>query len=797
MKKRIVSMILAICMLVVMIPAAFAAQVSTPTGLEWCKTSGTIESIDSEHPDQVSTTYISPWDMIWNRVPDGSNEYDIKLYKDGSLVDKSTWTFSATDISNQLSIDLFRTLPRESGTYTFTIQALGNGQDLTDSEIATSEPMQYNAPSAQLGLATNLRWDGSTARWDAVPSADAYEINWYYSETANGSFEPAGSTWGFANNYIKLEDWVVIENGEGYYSFEIRALTDDVNTFLPGELSARSSVYSTADETADISTSLDTILNGLNDSSSEDDIQNAISQVKDLDGEALRIAMESDKNNENVNQQIKDLESKSKIKFETSVSQGIALDAEKVSMTGAILNADAGAQKVTFNISKPATGIVVPGAYANAVQFDFKLDGASVESSGEFAVPIKITMPIPDNIVPDKLRILHYNADNTVNEIILPSIHQDAAGNWYASFVVTHFSIFVFANTTTAAAIGENYYDTLQSAINSAKSGDTISLYRDHDDTEVRVAGKSLDISCGVYTLRPDVVTVAADCTKTVTGTNGTDQVIHIVYSPSSSGSSSSSSNRPNASVNGTGGTVSASINGTVTITPDKGYQIAGVTVNGKAVAIPANGKLTGLHQGDKVVVTFEKITDTGSSTHTPFTDVADAAWYADAVRYVYEKGMMNGTGSNTFSPNETTTRGMIVTMLHRLEKEPSAASADFSDVSANAYYADAVSWAAANGIVNGVSGSMFAPDAAITREQMAAILYRYAQFKGYNVTASNSLTNYADASQISAYAVNAMRWANAEGLITGDTATTIKPASSATRAEVATILMRFCEKFS
>ena len=265
---------------------------------------------------------------------------------------------------------------------------------------------------------------------------------------------------------------------------------------------------------------------------------------------------------------------------------------------------------------------------------------------------------------------------------------------------------------------------------------------------------------------------------------DGTDQG----GSGSSGGGSSSSSNKPSVSVSGAGGKVTASSNGTVTITPDEGYEIAKITVNGKEVAIPADGKLTGLTKNDKVVVTFAKITD-GSSTL--FADVADDAWYADAVRYVYEKGMMNGTSSTTFSPNETTTRAMIVTMLHRLENEPTASAAGFTDVASNTYYANAVAWAAANGVVTGVSETSFAPNDAITREQLAAILYRYAELKGYNVSASGSLSGYTDASQISSYATTAMQWANSTGLITGKTSTTLSPKGNATRAEVATILIQ------
>ena len=161
------------------------------------------------------------------------------------------------------------------------------------------------------------------------------------------------------------------------------------------------------------------------------------------------------------------------------------------------------------------------------------------------------------------------------------------------------------------------------------------------------------------------------------------------------------------------------------------------------------------------------------------------------------DNGMMNGVTDTTFAPGSTTTRGMIVTILYRLEGEPDTAASSFTDVAANMYYADAVAWAQTNSIVTGITETTFAPDQAITREQMAAILYRYVQFKGWDVTAGSGLSAYADASRISAYAVEAMRWANAEGLITGVTDTALEPQDSATRAQVATILMRFCENIA
>ena len=177
-----------------------------------------------------------------------------------------------------------------------------------------------------------------------------------------------------------------------------------------------------------------------------------------------------------------------------------------------------------------------------------------------------------------------------------------------------------------------------------------------------------------------------------------------------------------------------------------------------------------------------------------PFTDVHTGDWFYDAVEYAYENGMMDGIANNLFSPNGTTTRAMIVTILHRLENQPASGTSIFTDVPAGQWYTNAVAWAAANGIVDGYGDGRFGPNDTITREQMAAILYRYAQFKGYDVSNTGNLSGYTDAAQVSEWARTAMGWANAQGLITGNTATTLNPTGSATRAEVATILMRFVE---
>ena len=178
-----------------------------------------------------------------------------------------------------------------------------------------------------------------------------------------------------------------------------------------------------------------------------------------------------------------------------------------------------------------------------------------------------------------------------------------------------------------------------------------------------------------------------------------------------------------------------------------------------------------------------------------PFGDVKTADWFYNDVKYVYEKGMMAGTAADVFAPNATTTHAMIVTILYRLEGSPAVTGTSaFVDVPAGQWYTDAVNWAAANQIVKGTSATTFAPNDSITREQMAAILYRYAQYKGYDVTKKADLSGYSDNGQVSAYAKDALAWANAAKLINGVTNTTLAPQGNATRAQVSAILHRFCD---
>ena len=193
------------------------------------------------------------------------------------------------------------------------------------------------------------------------------------------------------------------------------------------------------------------------------------------------------------------------------------------------------------------------------------------------------------------------------------------------------------------------------------------------------------------------------------------------------------------------------------------------------------NGGQTDIGEGD---------TPLGSA---PFTDVADDAWYKEAVDYVYANGLMSGTSATTFAPSTQLSRAMMVQILYNLEEQPVVTeSAAFTDVAAGAWYAGAVNWAAGEGIVSGYGNDRFGPDDLITREQMANMLYYYAQYKGYDVSASGELSSFTDGASTSGWAAEAVQWAVGSGLLSGKGGGVLDPRGTATRAEAASIFMRF-----
>ena len=413
---------------------------------------------------------------------------------------------------------------------------------------------------------------------------------------------------------------------------------------------------------------------------------------------------------------------------------------------------------------------------------------------------VKVTLP--DAFKGKKVYINHNNGANLY-------VATANATTGEITFTTNGFSPFTFtlSNPDVVAEVNGNAYKSLQNAIDAAQTGATIVLQKNCTE-KVTVAGKSLTINRNGKTFNEANVTVGSNCTKEVKN----DTIVVTYTKPSSGGSSGGSSSGKttykvttsavnNGGVNASPSNAEKGATITITLSPDKGYKLDKLTVtdgSGKTVSTVKKSDtvytFTMPASAVKVGVSYVKATETPSKTK--FNDVSANDWFASAVDYVTGKGMMNGTADNTFSPKANTTRGMVVTVLYRLENQPSTSAASFTDVASGAYYANAVAWANANGIVSGYGSGKFGPNDKVTREQLAAILYRYAQYKKYDVSVGEdtNILSYDDAQSISSYAIPAIQWACGAGVVTGKSGSKLDPKGNATRAEVAAMLMRFCE---
>lgn len=428
--------------------------------------------------------------------------------------------------------------------------------------------------------------------------------------------------------------------------------------------------------------------------------------------------------------------------------------------------------------------------------------------------PTEVTMELPAGFaVADgaKLSIQHTKSNGKV-EYYTGTVTEQS-GKHLLTFTTNGFSPFVIS--VPAAAIESKVYPTLQAAVDSAKNGDIIDLYKDvAADTKVTVA-KPINFKVATNSKKFDAaknIVAGSNTTVKVTGESSPYTYEFTYTKPSSGGSSGGSSSGKttykvttsavnNGGVNASPSSAEKGAAITITLSPDKGYKLDKLTVtdgSGKTVSTVKKSDtvytFTMPASAVKVGVSYVKATETPSETK--FNDVSANDWFASAVDYVTGKGMMNGTADNTFSPKANTTRGMVVTVLYRLENQPSTSAASFTDVASGAYYANAVAWANANGIVSGYGSGKFGPNDKVTREQLAAILYRYAQYKKYDVSVGEdtNILSYDDAQSISTYAIPAIQWACGAGVVTGKSGSKLDPKGNATRAEVAAMLMRFCE---
>lgn len=401
---------------------------------------------------------------------------------------------------------------------------------------------------------------------------------------------------------------------------------------------------------------------------------------------------------------------------------------------------------------------------------------------------------------------------------------------------------YVDSNDDANAHIARNgqytYYETVQDALNAAQPGDSVVALNSAPDSTLCTVTLNYGYNSNRATIQVasgTEISLPAPGTRTgytfngwyngssYVGREGTEVTItsDMIFTASwtpiqsdrpssgSSGSSSSDSGDYLISVDRvSGGRVTvqpgrADKGDTVTITvyPNDGYELDELVVTdsrGNEIDLDARSatRFTFTMPSGKVTVEASFVRE-GGQTQTPqttFADVPASAWYYNAVEYVYENGLMSGVSGGWFAPNDTLTRAMLVQTLYAMEGRPAAASAGFADVASGDWYASAVNWAAANGVVSGVSETGFGPNNALTREQLALILYRFAQYKGYDVAGTSDLAAYADGSSVSSWAAEAMGWAVDAGLISGVGGNQIAPTGTASRAQVAQILMNFCE---
>lgn len=461
---------------------------------------------------------------------------------------------------------------------------------------------------------------------------------------------------------------------------------------------------------------------------------------------------------------------------------------------------------VTYNIVPQIQKIV---STATSVQ-DIRFNGDNKNAIRmncqvpEVTTPITLSLPLPTGFATENLKVKHEKNGKLVG---YHDTTYNTADNTITFTNDKGFSTFTVLSDARSTTI--QFTDKDNHNISSAKSYGPSNVNDALPTTAAESGyvfnGWKFEGIDGVYTtLTDELLTKLAAKSGTVSATPD--------FSKRSSGSSGGSSSGKttykvttsavnNGGVNASPSSAEKGAAITITLSPDKGYKLDKLTVtdgSGKTVSTVKKSDtvytFTMPASAVKVGVSYVKATETPSETK--FNDVSANDWFASAVDYVTGKGMMNGTADNTFSPKANTTRGMVVTVLYRLENQPSTSAASFTDVASGAYYANAVAWANANGIVSGYGSGKFGPNDKVTREQLAAILYRYAQYKKYDVSVGEdtNILSYDDAQSISSYAIPAIQWACGAGVVTGKSGSKLDPKGNATRAEVAAMLMRFCE---
>lgn len=417
----------------------------------------------------------------------------------------------------------------------------------------------------------------------------------------------------------------------------------------------------------------------------------------------------------------------------------------------------------------------------------------------------EVVVPLPTDFVSgtNPIYVLHDGKHYHKADVAEVTSAEPEETTYTATFTTEGFSPFVFSTSAApVASIGDMFYDTLQAAVDAVEDGEVIDLLADVEDPVSVNKVVTFQIKPGVYKC-----TVNAgdgyDLTGPVDNEDGTFTYTVTEKEATSSGVGGGGSSTTTSTV-----TVGTMTNGTVTVNPTSAAKGDKVTLT----VAPAEGyELSTLTVKDASgnTVSTTKVSDTEYSfvmpegnvtvsatfvekNATPFTDVKTGDWFYNAVKYVYENDLMAGTSTTTFEPNAKLNRAQAVQILYNLEGQPTVTgTADFTDVSGH-WALNAITWAAENGVVAGVGDNKFDPNTNVTREQFAQMMYNYAKFKGYDLSAAGDLSSFSDSANVSDWAETALAWANGEGLINGNEDGTLAPNGTAIRGQAASILMNF-----
>jgi len=707
------------------------------------------------------------------------NRYDLEVYSAAdnytSPVIFGNWHFGDRETDRYYSAQDFIYDDPDSGTYRFRVKARGDGVNYRDSEWSElSDAWTYTAPAEQLDMVDETtmkwtRWDGRyAASWAPVEQDGVgyYEVWYYYRDMDTGRIERIGGTfdipahggWNMQNGAFMepIHDEIIEECGNVPYYFKVRAIPVDMTEYRMSPFTAFSLPLDTEKVTDMVNDKLDSLVPDVSSGQTVtvEQVQQALAQ----DTADLRTAMAADQSvsggpNSGTIDKIKELEQTvsnnvtQKVEAKGSAPQEIKDIANDIQMVGATLNwEDKHPEQgtpvdVTLVIEQPKNGTVIPEIQHNAVQFSMKLHGAidkdDRQAGQQLIVPIVIDMPVPAGINPDFLVVLH-KLDNGDIEQLWPHIYWDEAkGQHRATFVIDSFSDFALVE-----------YD-----------------FRFPVQQVNKMVGDA-----------PFVVAA-------IDNADGS----RITYS---------SSDPSVAEVNAVTGQVEIKRAGTVTITA-----VASAT----ELYPEVQAEYTLVVTARPSYVPDEDYDDDDDSGYVPpvvkeeppketFADVSSEAWYYEAVQYVYDHDIMAGVGDNSFAPESELTRAMVAQVLFNMDENGyTDAASVFNDVVAGEWYVDAINWAAAEGVMSGYGGGQFGTMDSVTREQLAMTLYNYAVSKGYPIEGKIVLGMYTDAGDVSTWAVNAVEWALANGILRSDNGV-LQPGACASRAQVALALMNFCE---